>query len=53
MLCGYLYNYRRNSKKQIHVEWRAKNIIRERLQTPTRREYAKREKRISTTINDR
>jgi formate dehydrogenase maturation protein FdhE len=40
-------------KEQIQMERRAEDIIRGRAHTPTRKEYAEREKRISAIINDR
>ena len=40
-------------KEQIQVKRRAEDIIRGRAISPTRREYAEREKRISVILNDR
>jgi len=40
-------------KEQIQPEQRAEDIICGRAHTPTRREYAEREKRIRAILNDR
>jgi hypothetical protein len=50
MSCWCLTIIEKIKKEQIQMERRAEDIIRGKAHTPTRKEYAEREKRISTII---